>query len=108
MGFNRWDKINKKSRYFFVIYNSGIWIWVLIQGIKYMGLVVRHVTSSNIEIWMYECSTKCFYWKRIANVLTRPVGRKRILINNFVIRNDFIFAYDKILCATGHRVYLGD
>ena len=40
-GFNKLDKINKKSRYFFVIYNSVIWIWVLIQGIKYMDLVVR-------------------------------------------------------------------
>ena len=33
-GFNELDKINKKSRYFFVIYNSGIWIWVLLQGMK--------------------------------------------------------------------------
>ena len=40
-GFNKLDKINKKSRIFFcVIYNSGI-LRVLLQGIKYMGLVVR-------------------------------------------------------------------
>ena len=35
-GFNKLDKINKKSR----IFNSGILI-VLLQGIRYMGLVVR-------------------------------------------------------------------
>ena len=36
-GFNKLNKINKKSRYFFVIYN----LLVLLHGIKYMGLVVR-------------------------------------------------------------------
>ena len=41
--FNKLDKIDKKSRFFFVIYNSGIWIWVLheLQEKNYIGLVVR-------------------------------------------------------------------
>ena len=41
--FNKLDKIDEKSRFFFVIYNSGIWIWVLhvLQEKNYIGLVVR-------------------------------------------------------------------
>ena len=31
-GLNKLDKINKNSRYLLGIYNSGIWIWVLLQG----------------------------------------------------------------------------
>ena len=67
-----------------MIYNSGIWIWVLLQGIKSRSEKMWLVRTLKFE-WM-NVLQNVFYWKRMANVLTRPSGRKRILISTFAVR----------------------
>ena len=81
-GFNKLDKINKKSRYFLLIYNSGIWIWVLLQGTRSENMwLVR-----TLKFEWKNAIQNVFYWKRMANVLTRSGGRKRIQVSTFVVR----------------------
>ena len=55
--FNKLDKINKKSRYFCDLY-----LWDMNLSITSRKKIYAS-RSSNIEIWMYECSTKCILLK---------------------------------------------
>ena len=92
----------KKSRYFFVIYNSII----TSRNNNYMGLVVRTVTSSNIEILMYKCSTKCIFLKTNGKCADQAWWKKahsgQYLCYSHATTSFSLMT--KIVCAAGRKV----
>ena len=68
------------------------------------------MTCSNIEIWMYECSTKCILLKTNGKCADQA-GWKKAHSCQYLCYSHATTSYllmTKILCVAGGRVPLGD